>query len=56
MFYLYLQRLSPDHFLLKWIALYITGQLLYLALTLPKFIILADNYIAKENFNLRIQA
>ena len=39
----------------KIVSAYIIGQFLYLALTLPKFIILPDNCIAKENFNLRIQ-
>ena len=39
----------------KIVSAYIIGQFLYLALTLPKFIILPDNCIAKEKFNLRIQ-
>ena len=54
MFYSHPQRLSSDPVLFKRTVPYITGQLLYLVLTLPKFIILADNYIAKENINLRI--
>ena len=38
-----------------WTIPYIISQFLYPALTLPKFMVLADNYIAKENVNLRRQ-
>ena len=47
--------ITAETFLCMWTIPYIIGQFLYPALTLPKFMVLADNYIAKENFNLRRQ-